>query len=141
DLAQLSPLERGLADWAAQEASLRELHMRIVESFVAVDGNYLTGASKTGSASAPSSETSSPFSFERCAEITLLMSDMLSRLSGNKLPSRPRLGDRWVKMTVQKPIAIAPHLASYQQNRRAGRAAVAAITEQIRQALEETIEP
>ncbi len=124
DLATLSPLERGLADWAAEEASLRELHMRIVEGFVAVDGRYIREKP----------------SFERCAETTLLMSDMLARLGGAKLPGRPRLGQRWIKMTVQPPIAVTPHLADYQQNRRAGRAAVATLTEEIRQALEDTIE-
>ncbi len=124
DLATLSPLERGLADWAAEEASLRELHMRIVEGFVAVDGRYIKEKP----------------SFERCAETTLLMSDMLARLGGDKLPGRPRLGQRWIKMTVQPPIAVTPRLADYQQNRRAGRAAVATLTEEIRQALEETIE-
>lgn len=125
ELATLSPLERGLADWAAQEASLRELHMRMVESFVAVDGHYLRAKP----------------SFERCAETTLLMSDMLGRLGGDKLPGRPRLGDRWVQVTIQPPIAVTPRLADYQKNRRTGRAAVAAMTAEIRQALEETIEP
>ena len=128
ELNTLSPLERGLADWTAQEASLRELHMRIVESFVAVDEHYLH--IKPGERP----------SFERCAEITLLMSDMLGRLGGDKLPSRPRLGMRWIKMTVQEPISLMPHLQAYQQNRRAGRTAVATITEKIRQALEDTIE-
>lgn len=123
-LAQLSPLDRGLADWAAQEASLRELHMRIVESFVAADAFYV--------AEKPS--------FERCAETTLLMSDMLARLSGDKLPARPRLGQRWVKMTVQPPVSVTERLADYQQNRRSGRRAVAALTEELRQALEKTIE-
>lgn len=122
--APLSPLARGLADWAAQEASLRELHMRIVESFVAVDGLYIREKP----------------SFERCAETTLLMSDMLARLAGDKLPARPRLGQRWVQVTVQPPIAVTPHLADYQQSRRAGRTAVTALTEELRQALEETIE-
>jgi len=37
----LSPLDRGLADWIAEEASLRMLHMRLVESFVAVTGTYV----------------------------------------------------------------------------------------------------
>lgn len=120
----LSPLDRGLADWAAQEASLRELHMRIVESFVAVDGLYIREKA----------------SFERCAETTLLMSDMLARLAGDKLPARPRLGQRWVQVTVQPPIAVTPRLADYQQNRRAGRTAVMALTEELRQSLEETIE-
>ncbi|MEM6450305.1 MAG: 1-acyl-sn-glycerol-3-phosphate acyltransferase [Cyanobacteria bacterium P01_D01_bin.105] len=124
DMKVLSPLDRGLADWAAQEASLRELHMRIVESFVAVDGRYLCEKP----------------SFERCAEVSLLMSDMIGRLSGDKLPGRPRLGQRWVQVTVQPPIEVTPRLEGYQQNRRAGRAAVAALTEEIRVALEETIE-
>ena len=123
-LAELSPLEKGLADWAAQEASLRELHMRIVESFLAVDGLYIRQKA----------------SFERCAETALLMSDMLARLGGDKLPSRPRLGLRRVRVTVQPPIAITPKLAAYQTNRRAGRAAVAEVTEEIRLALEATIE-
>ena len=122
--SSLSPLERGLADWAAQEASLRELHMRIVESFVAADGFYIREKP----------------SFERCAETTLLMSDMLARLAGDKLPARPRLGQRWVRVTVQPPIAVTPRLADYQQNRRAGRTAVMALTEELRQSLEDTIE-
>ncbi len=119
----VSPLDRGLAEWAAQEASLREVHMRIVESFVAVDGQYLPD---------------NP-SFERCVETTLLLSDMLTRLGGDKLPSRPRLGQRWVSVTVQPPIAVTPRLSDYQQNRRAGRAAVLALTEEIRQSLQDTI--
>ncbi|MGB3297196.1 MAG: 1-acyl-sn-glycerol-3-phosphate acyltransferase, partial [Phormidesmis sp.] len=124
DLASLSPLDKGLADWVAQEASLRDLHMRMVESFVAVDGCYVREKP----------------SFERCAETALLMSDMLARLGGDKLPARPKLGDRTVTVTIQPPIAITPRLADYQQNRRAGRAAVAEVTEEIRQALEDTIE-
>jgi 1-acyl-sn-glycerol-3-phosphate acyltransferase len=123
ELSTLSPLARGLADWAAQEASLRELHMRMVETFVAVDSSYL----------------STKPSFERCAEMTLLMSDMLARLGGDKLPGRPRLGDRWVSVTVQPPIAVTPHLEEYQRSRRAGRAAVAALTDEIRQSLEATL--
>ena len=122
-LSELSPLEKGLADWAAQEASLRELHMRIVESFLAVDGLYIREKA----------------SFERCAETALLMSDMLARLGGDKLPARPRLGLRRVEVTVQPPIAVTPRLATYQENRRAGREAVGALTEDLRLALEETI--
>ena len=123
ELDRLSPLEKGLADWAAQEASLRELHMRIVESFVAVDEQYLNEKP----------------SFERCAELALLMSDMLARLDGDKLPGRPRLGMRWIQMTVQPPIEVTSRLADYQTNRRSGRKAVGALTEDIRQSLEETI--
>ena len=124
DIATLSPLEKGLADWAAEAASLRSLHMRIVEYFVAVDPLYLQEKP----------------SFERCSEIALLISDILGRLDGRKPPTRPRLGRRWVKLTVQPPIAVSPRLASYQRNRKAGRNAVAILSEDIRQALETTIE-
>ena len=124
EIEKLSSLDRGLADWAAQEASLRELHMRIVESFVAADDSYIKEKP----------------SFERCAELSLLMSDMMGRLDGDKLPGRPRLGKRWVQVSVQPPIEVTKRLSDYQQNRRAGRAAVAALTEEIRQSLEETIE-
>ncbi|MGB3670229.1 MAG: 1-acyl-sn-glycerol-3-phosphate acyltransferase [Phormidesmis sp.] len=124
DLSTLSPLEKGLADWVAEEASLRELHMRLVEGFVAVDKMYLKEKP----------------SFERCAERTLLMFDMFDRLAGSKLPGRPRLGKRWVTVTVRSPIAVTPRLANYQQNRRSGRAAVMALSEEIRLALESTIE-
>ncbi|MEL6455431.1 MAG: 1-acyl-sn-glycerol-3-phosphate acyltransferase [Cyanobacteria bacterium J06623_5] len=123
DLASLSPLERGLADWAAQEASLREFHMRMVEGFVAVGGDYLQGRP----------------SFERCAEMALLMSDLVARFGPGRRPGRPRLGRRWVKMTVQSPLSVTARLADYQRNRRAGRTAVAELTEEIRVALEETI--
>ena len=41
DFQRISPLQRGLADWIAQEADLRLKHMRLVESFVAVTGMYV----------------------------------------------------------------------------------------------------
>jgi len=58
DLKALSPLDGGLADWIAEEASLRMLHMRLVESFVAVTGTYVLEKP-----------------FERFAETALLMFD------------------------------------------------------------------
>lgn len=123
-LSTLSPLEKGLADWAAQEASLRELHMRVVESFVAVDGEYLKEKP----------------SFERCAEMAMLMFDLVVKLSNHPQVGRPYLGKRWVTMTVQPPICVSDRIADYQQNRRAGRTAVASLTEEIRLSLEDTIE-
>jgi len=124
DLEKISALDKKLADWTAQESSLRALHMRIVEGFVAVDRDYLREKP----------------SFERCAEMALLMFDMMERLANNKFPGRPRLGLRRVQVSVQSPIGVTSRLTNYQQNRKAGRAAVAALTEEIRAALEKTIE-
>jgi 1-acyl-sn-glycerol-3-phosphate acyltransferase len=116
----LPPIERGLADWAAQDASIQMLHMRLVESFVAVTGHYVKDD--------PSAE--------RFAETALLMFDLTARLRGDKLPKRPRLGHRWVQMTVGAPISVSDRWADYQGDRRQ---AVRQLTEEIQQALEATI--
>jgi hypothetical protein len=120
DRRTLSPLDRGLADWLAQEASLQMLHMRLVETFVAVTDTYL--AEKA--------------SFERCAEMTLLMFDLLARLRGDKLPRRPRLGDRRATLTVGEPISVTERWSSYRTSSRAARQAVMELTRELQQALE-----
>lgn len=120
---KLSTLDRGLADWMAQEASLRMIHMRLAESFVAVSGSYV--------AERPS--------FERFAETTLIMFDALARIRGDKLPRRPRLGMRQARVTVSDPISVSDRWEAYQANRRAAKQAVEDLTQAIRTALEATI--
>lgn len=121
--SSLSQLDRGLADWIAQEASLRVIHMRLAESFVAVSGSYVS---------------ENP-SFERFAETTLLMFDALARIRGDKLPQRPRLGWRQTRITVGKPISIGDRWKTYSTSRSSGKQAIADLTEDIRRALEATI--
>jgi 1-acyl-sn-glycerol-3-phosphate acyltransferase len=116
-------LDRGLADWIAQEASLRIIHMRLAESFVAVTGNYI--------AEKPS--------FDRLAETTLLMFDAMARIRGDKLPQRPKLGLRQVRMTVTEPISISDRGEIYQANRRSAKQAIVDLTEDIRRSLESCI--
>ena len=41
DIKALSPIEKALGDRVAEEANFRMWHMRLVESFVAVSGNYI----------------------------------------------------------------------------------------------------
>ncbi|NEQ48115.1 MAG: 1-acyl-sn-glycerol-3-phosphate acyltransferase [Leptolyngbya sp. SIOISBB] len=123
DRHTLSPLDRGLADWLAQAASLQMLHMRLVETFVAVDDIYLKEKP----------------SFERCAEITLLMFDLLARLRGDQLPRRPRLGDRQATLTVGEPISVSDRWPQYRVNHQAARQAVKELTEELQQALERMI--
>jgi hypothetical protein len=118
--ADAARLDRGLADWVAQEASLRIIHMRLAESFVAVSGGYV--------AEKPS--------FERFAETTLIMFDALARLRGDKLPQRPRLGLRQARLTIRDPIAISDRWQYYQTSRRAAKQAIEELTTDIRQALE-----
>ncbi len=119
----LSLLDRGLADWIAQEASLRIIHMRLAESFVAVTSDYI--------ATKPS--------FDRLAETTLLMFDAMARIRGDQLPQRPYLGLRQVRVTVTEPISISDRFDTYQTNRRAAKQAIEDLTEDIRRALEDCL--
>ena len=91
---RLTPLDRSLADEAAAEAALALRHMRLVETFVAVSAGYLEP-----DGGAPS--------FERCADVALLIHDGLARISGGTLPPRPRLGWRHARLTVAEPIPVA----------------------------------
>ena len=120
----LSPLDRGLADWVAQEASLRMLHMRLVETFVAITDTYLTEKP----------------SFERCAETTLLMFDMLARLRGDKHPRRPRLAARQATLTIGEPISVTERWSLCQTSPRAARQAVIALTKELQQTLEQMVD-
>jgi 1-acyl-sn-glycerol-3-phosphate acyltransferase len=120
NLKQLPKLERGLANWVAAEAQLRMLHMRLVESFVAVSGTYVQDQ----------------LTVERLCEMALLMFDVVSRIKGDRIPSRPRLGWRSARITVTDPISISDRWADYQRDRRG---AMKTLTEDIQAALERTI--
>lgn len=119
----LSPLERGLADRIAQEASLRMWHMRLVESFVAVTGEYVL----------------EKFTVERFAETTLLIWEMIARIKGGNAFHRPRLGKQWVQLTVGQPISVSDYWEAYQADRRSAKQAVADLTQNLQTALEATI--
>jgi len=120
DRAALSPLQRGLGDWVAEEASLRSLHMRLVESLVSVSTDYV--------AEHPS--------FERLAETTLLLFDVMARVRGDRYLKRPRLGLRRARFTVNAPISVSDRLPHYQTNRRAAKEAIAHLTQTLREALD-----
>jgi hypothetical protein len=124
DPAQLCSLDRGLGDWIAEEASLRSIHMRLVESFVAVTGSYVQEKP----------------TFERFAETTLLMFDLLARIRGDKYPQRPRLGDRIAEMTVGTPISVSDRWESYATNRRTAKQAVGDLTQELQTALEQMMQ-
>ncbi|GGA57698.1 glycerol acyltransferase [Okeania sp. KiyG1] len=120
DLATLSTLDRALADRLAQEASLQMWHMRLVESFVAVSGKYITEKP----------------TIDRFADIALLFWDMINRIKGGSFLKRPKLGKQRVYMTVGKPISVSQRWESYKAKRRT---AVSELTQDLQKALEETI--
>ncbi len=119
DPTRLPPVEQGLANWVAAEASLHMRHMRLVESFVAVSGHYVQD---------------NP-SFERFAETTLILFDLVERLKGTKVPSRPQLGRRHAVITLGDPINVSERWPDYAQSRRTAKAAVETLTADLHQAL------
>jgi hypothetical protein len=123
-LQHLPPLEQGLADWIADEASLQMRHMRLVESLVAVSGSYVR---------------EDP-SFERFAETTLILFDLVERIKGTRVPRRPQLGVRQAVITLGDPMDISQRWPDYAQSRRAAKAAVETLTADLQAAMEALIE-
>ncbi|XGB42091.1 MAG: 1-acyl-sn-glycerol-3-phosphate acyltransferase [Nodosilinea sp. LVE1205-7] len=124
NLANLSAFDRGLADWMAQAASLHMRHMRLVESFVAVSGDYV----KTRP------------SFERLAETSLILFDLVERVKGTAVPKRPQLGRRHAVITLAEPIDVSQRWPAYQASRAAAKASVTQLTQDLQTALEGLIQ-
>lgn len=114
---QLSPVQRGLADRVAEEASLRMWHMRVVETFVAVTGAYVKEQ--------PSAD--------RFAETLMLLRDMVVRIKGENPFPRPSLGAQQVKMRVGAPLSVTDRWSDYRQSRRQ---AIEQLTQDLQVALE-----
>jgi hypothetical protein len=104
-----------LLDWKAHQATLYLQHMRLVESCVAVQEEYLL---------------SKP-SFERLAETALILFDVLARLRGESYPARPRLGWRGVHVTVGDPISVSERLERYCRGRQEAKQAVTELTQDV----------
>jgi 1-acyl-sn-glycerol-3-phosphate acyltransferase len=120
DLEQLSPLERRLADRAAEEADLRIWHMRLVESFVSVTGQYVQA----------------DMSAERFAETLLLLWDTVTKIRGDRNPfNRPQLGPQRGRVTIAEPIVVSDRWETYHSSRRSAKQAVTDLTQDLQAAL------
>jgi 1-acyl-sn-glycerol-3-phosphate acyltransferase len=121
---KLSPLERGLADRMAAEASLRMWHMRLVEGFVAVTGSYV-------------SAVPSP---DRFAETSLILWDVIHKIKGDHANHhRPYLGDRRAVLTIGEPISVSAKWSQYSSSRTQAKQTLLELTEQLQNALQATI--
>ncbi len=118
--SDLSPIKRGLADRVAEEADLRMWHMRMVESFVAVTGNYVQEKPTV----------------ERFADTILLIWDLITRIKGGNPFFRPQLGKQKAKIIIGEPISVTSRSPEYKTNRRQ---AVANLTQELQIHLEKMI--
>jgi hypothetical protein len=116
----LAPVDRGLADREAEEAALRMWHMRLVEGFVAVTGQYVRQR--------PSAE--------RFAETVMILRDTVCLIQGENPFPRPKLGPQWAQLTVGEPISVSDRWPDYTANRKQ---AVAQLTADLQDALEAMI--
>jgi len=117
-----SALERGLASRLAEQTAQQLWHMRLVESFVAVSGNYVKED--------PSQE--------RFADTLLILWDTLCRIRGGNPERRPRLGTRRAQIRIGEAIDVGPRLAAYRADRRG---AVASLTADLQREMENLIVP
>ncbi len=74
-------------------------------------------------------------SFERFAEIALILFDAVARIKGQKNPRRPRLGWRQSIVTVGEAIDVSQRGTAYRQNRQDAKQAVAQLTQDLQTAL------
>lgn len=123
DVKALSAVEKGLGDRIAEEANLRMWHMRLVESFVAVTVKYIQEKPTA----------------ERFAETTLLLWDMVTRIKGSNPFKRPQLGKQQAKITIGEPISVCDRYPIYKGSRQGARQAVADLTKDLQQAMENLI--
>ncbi|NJN38705.1 MAG: 1-acyl-sn-glycerol-3-phosphate acyltransferase [Acaryochloridaceae cyanobacterium CSU_3_4] len=123
DLATLTPLERGMADWLAQEASLRIGHMRLVERLTMVSGNYIL-EKPTG---------------DRFAEIILILWKIITYIQGGNPYDPPNLGAQTLHMAIGDPISVSDRWPMYNRDRRSAREAVGELTQTIHTALTDMV--
>ena len=96
-------------------------HMRIVEAFVSVTGNYVREKPTA----------------DRFAETAGLLYKTAQRLKGIDLISLPKLGKRKALLTVGEPILINELFPAYQENRQNARKTVSDLTQSLQKKLEE----
>jgi len=116
----LSGLARGLADREAEEASLRMWHMRLVENFVAVTGQYVRERPTA----------------ERFAETLMIVRDIVWLIKGENPFPRPKLGPQRATVTVGEPLSVSDRWTDYKTGRKQ---AVAQLTTDLQLALERMI--
>jgi hypothetical protein len=122
---QACPVDQGLANWMAEAAALQVRPMRLVESFVAVTNSYVEGQP----------------SFERLAETSLILFDLVERVKGTRVPRRPQLGRRQAVISLAAPINVSQRWSTYQPSRQAAKVAVDQLTQDLQAALEGLILP
>ncbi|HEY9825691.1 MAG TPA: 1-acyl-sn-glycerol-3-phosphate acyltransferase, partial [Stenomitos sp.] len=124
DMEQLSRIDRGLADWLAEDASLALWHMRLAERLTVITGSYILQRPTV----------------ERFAEMFMLLWRITTWIEDKKIEPAPNLGPRRVCLTIGEPLSVTQRLPHYRQNRRSARDAVQTLTTDLFDALAQTMQ-
>jgi 1-acyl-sn-glycerol-3-phosphate acyltransferase len=122
-LPQMSRVERGLADWIAEDASMALWHMRLAERLTVITSDYIVQKPTA----------------DRFAELVIILWRIVAWLEGKPVTRLPKLGPRRVLMTVGEPISATARAAQYQESRQSARKAVQELTEELRHQMEKLI--
>ncbi|MGF1603455.1 MAG: 1-acyl-sn-glycerol-3-phosphate acyltransferase [Thermosynechococcaceae cyanobacterium] len=123
DVAQLSPLEQGLADWVAEEASIKLGHMRLVERISSVTQHYIVQKPTV----------------DRFAEVILIVWKVIENLKGGDPHSPPNLGLKSLRITAGKPLSVTDRWPTYKKDRRHARQEIESLTQELKASLEQMI--
>ncbi|RUT02013.1 glycerol acyltransferase [Dulcicalothrix desertica PCC 7102] len=122
DKKQVLPaVENGIANHIVEMTNIHLWHMRLAESFWGLLTDYVQEKP----------------TFERFAESTLLLWNVVNNLKGGKA-KQPYLGQRWVEITIGEEISVCQRWDEYCSNRRQ---AVNNLTQYLQKALESIISP
>lgn len=124
DLAQLSPIERGMANWMAEDASLALWHMRLAERLTVITGDYILQK--------PSAD--------RFAEMLIILWRITTWLEGKPAEHPPNLGAKKLRITIGEPLSVTQRWSLYQENRRSAKVAVQKLTEDLQASLAQMIQ-
>ncbi len=119
DVDQLSPLEQGLADWLAEEASMQLSHMRVVERLSSITGHYILQKPTV----------------DRFAEVLLIVWKIIENLKGGDPHTPPDLGLKSLRITVDQPLSVSERWPIYKKDRRHARQAIDELTQEIQDSL------
>jgi hypothetical protein len=95
DLQALSPLERALADGAAEEAKIAARHMELVDVLEYLDPAYISPEGP----------------FERLVEYAVNLQDVVNRLLGGTIAGRIRIKGREAVVCAGTPVSVAAFAA------------------------------
>jgi hypothetical protein len=123
DLEQLSAIERGMADWMAEDASLTLWHMRLAERLTVITGDYILQK--------PSAD--------RFAEMLVILWRITAWLEGKQSAQPPNLGAKRLRITIGEPLSVTQRWPLYQENRRSARVAVQQLTDDLQKSLAKMI--